>query len=56
MSKPARFTQADIKRVLSGAAAAGVQVTVRINANGQIEILPATGKPPHDNDEWADLA
>jgi hypothetical protein len=55
MTARARFTQADVKRVLAGAAAAGQSVRVIITPAGQIEILPVTGKPTHDNDEWADL-
>jgi len=57
MTAPARFTKADVKRAVSGFVAAGLSVgRVRIDPNGNIEILPATGKQRHDNDEWADLA
>jgi hypothetical protein len=57
VSRAARFTQADVKRAVSGVVAAGVPVgAVRIDPNGNIEILPAKGKQEHDNDEWADLA
>lgn len=56
MAKAARFTQADIKRAVSGFIAAGLKIkSARIKPNGEIEILPATGKAAHDNDEWADL-
>lgn len=57
MSKPVRFTQADLRRAVAGVAAAGVPIgRIEIDANGKIVILPATGKPEHDNDEWVDLA
>jgi hypothetical protein len=56
MSAKARFTKADVKRAVSGMVAAGVPVgAVRIDPNGNIEILPATSNRKHDNDEWADL-
>lgn len=56
MSKPARFTQADLKRAISATLSCGLSIkSARIKPNGEIEILPATGKPAHDNDEWADL-
>lgn len=56
MSKPARFTQADLRRAISGATAAGVLVgRIEIEPNGKIVILPRTDKPEHDNDEWVDL-
>ena len=56
MTIPARFTKADVKRAVSGVVAAGVPIgRVRIDPNGNIEIMPATGKQRHDNDEWADL-
>lgn len=57
MTAPARFTKADVKRAVSGYIAAGLPApVVRIDPNGNIEILPAKGKQAHDNDEWADLA
>lgn len=56
MSRPVRFTQADVKRAVSGFIAAGLLVkSARIKPDGEIEILPVTGKPEHDNDEWAVL-
>lgn len=56
MTKPARFTQSDVKRAVSGYIAAGLPPpAVRIDPNGSIEILPAKAKQAHDNDEWADL-
>lgn len=57
MSRPVRFTQADLRRAVAGATAAGVLVgRIEIEPNGKIVILPATLKPAHDNDEWSDLA
>lgn len=57
MSRPARFTQADLRRAIAGFLAAGLLIkSARIKPDGEIEILPVTGKPEHDNDEWADLA
>lgn len=57
MSKPVRFTQADLRRAVAGVVSAGVLIgRIEIDPNGKIVILPATGKPEHDNDEWADLA
>jgi len=56
VTRPAKFTQADLKRAVSGVVAAGVLIgRIEIDPNGKIVILPATGKPEHDNDEWADL-
>lgn len=57
MTKPVRFTQADLRRAVAGVAAAGVPIgRIEIDpATGKIVILPATDKPAHDNDEWADL-
>lgn len=56
MTAPARFTKADVKRAVSGFVAAGLAIgSVRIDANGNIEILPRTGKQRHDSAEWADL-
>ena len=56
MSKPARFTKADIKRAAAGALSAGLAIgRIIIKPTGEIEILPKSGKPAHDNDEWADL-
>lgn len=57
MSKPVRFTKADLQRAISGAVSAGLLVgRIEIEPNGKIVILPVTNKPSHDNDEWADLA
>jgi hypothetical protein len=57
VSRPVRFTQADLKRAVAGATAAGMLVgRIEIEPNGKIVILPRTDKPTHDNDEWADLA
>ena len=56
MSKPARFTQADLRRAITGATSAGVLVgRIEIEPSGKIVILPLIGKPEHDNDEWAVL-
>lgn len=56
MTKPARFTKADIKRAICGAVAAGQPVSsYRIHPDGYIEVLLGKPKPQHDNDEWADL-
>lgn len=56
MSRPVRFTKADLQRAVAGATAAGLLVgRIEIEPNGKIVILPATDKPAHDNDEWADL-
>lgn len=41
MAKAARFTQADVKRALSGAAMAGQPVAVLIQPDGSIAIVPA---------------
>lgn len=58
MSKPVRFTQADLRRAVAGVTAAGIPIgRIEIEpSSGKIVILPASGKPAHDNDEWADLA
>lgn len=56
MSAPARFTKADVRRAVTGVAAAGLPVaSVRIDPNGHIEVLLGKPKRAHDNDEWADL-
>jgi hypothetical protein len=44
MSKPARFTQAELTRVLRAIELAGVKKKVRIDAAGDIWIEPADGK------------
>ena len=56
MSRAARFSQADVKRAIAGAIAAGQSVaSYRIHPNGYIEVLLGRPKRAHDNDEWADL-
>jgi hypothetical protein len=56
VTRAARFTQADVRRALSGAVAAGVPVaSFRIHPNGHIEVLLGRPKREHHNDEWADL-
>jgi hypothetical protein len=56
MSAPARFTKADVRRAVTGVAAAGLPVaSVRIHPNGHIEVLLGKPKEAHQSDEWADL-
>lgn len=56
MSRPVRFTQADLKRAISATLSCGLTIrAARIKPTGEIEILPGAAKPVHDNDEWADL-
>jgi hypothetical protein len=56
MTRAARFTKADVRRAVTGVAAAGLNVaSVRIHPNGHIEVLLGKAKTSHDNDEWADL-
>lgn len=56
MSKPARFTQADVRRAVIGATAAGQPVSsVRVHPNGYIEVLFGKPKEAHQSDEWSDL-
>lgn len=57
MTAPARFTQADLRRAAAGVLAAGLGISqIRIDREGNISIIPSTGKPEAGNDdEWADL-
>lgn len=56
MTARVRFTQADLKRAVSGAVSAGVLIgRIEIEPNGKIVILPINDKLAHDNDEWVDL-
>jgi hypothetical protein len=56
VTAPARFTQADIRRAAAGVTAAGLGIAkIEIDLSGKIVIIPATGQPQADNDEWADL-
>ena len=56
MTKPAKFTQADIRRAIAPALALGQPVaSYRVHPDGYIEVLLGKPKPGHDNDEWADL-
>lgn len=56
MTKPARFTKADVARAVKGVCATGQPVaSVRIHPNGFIEVLLGAPKRAHDSSEWADL-
>jgi hypothetical protein len=55
MSRPAPFTQADVKRAVKGAVAAGINVArVEVDKHGKIVVI--AGKPgedaPTDLDMW----
>lgn len=57
MRRPAKFTQADLKRAVSGATSAGILIRrIEIDpATGKIVILPFSDRLEHDNDAWEDL-
>lgn len=56
MGARARFTQADLKRAVSGVVAAGVLVgRIEIDPSGKIVILPANSNDKAEDGEWADL-
>jgi hypothetical protein len=56
VTAPARFSKADVRRAVTGVAAAGMTVaSVRIHPNGDIEVLLGRPKSEHQSDEWADL-
>jgi hypothetical protein len=48
VTQRARFTQADIARVLKGAKRAGVDVQARIEPDGTIVVLTGQGIPAND--------
>lgn len=56
MTARAKFTQADVKRAVVGATAAGLGIQkIEIDRDGKIVIVTTQAKPVADNDEWADL-
>lgn len=56
MTARAKFTQADIRRAVTGATMAGLGIQkIEIDREGKIVIVTTQAKPVADNDEWADL-
>ena len=46
MSRPLRFTQADVRRALKGAAEAGVTASVELRPDGVILLTPCIATAP----------
>lgn len=44
--RPARFTEADVKRAIKALLASGAYGTVEILPDGQIRVVPTPVKPP----------
>ncbi|UXO93957.1 hypothetical protein Pan3_35 [Pseudanabaena phage Pan3] len=56
MTKPVRFTQADLKRAAAGVTAAGLHIAqISVEPSGKIVIIPGKPKSSRGSDEWADL-
>jgi hypothetical protein len=53
MSAPARFSQADVKRAVSGVTKAGLRAgRVEIDPNGRIVIISESAAPPVEPNPW----
>jgi hypothetical protein len=56
MTRPARFTQADIRRAVAAVIATGLQVAkVEIEPTGKLVLFTGTTPDSPDANEWADL-
>lgn len=52
MTKPARFSQADLDRIFRAAKKAGVEVSARIKPDGEIIVLTGEGEAANDANPW----
>lgn len=55
MTRPARFTQADVARTVRAVAAAKMQAEIAIAPDGTIRILPLTSSPQSPSEPVAQL-